>query len=679
MSTPLFILLFLAFLSLPPAFAQEEPPPPAQEQEQKQEQEETEWDEAPAFTDQEGITVTGTRETSQQMAVVEKDEIQRRAAPDLATLLQEALNLGVTRYGGYGNQTDINLRGFDSERVAFLIDGVPANSAQDGSFDINQLGLEEIERIEVIYGGSDTKYNVSGALGGVINLITVKKREKGLRAGIVMSNTASLPGEHTGRGGEREDPRFEDLLDTQHYGFSVSYGGPRFSAAGSAFANHAKNHFLFKDYLGITRRKDHNEVWDTGASVSGVWDFLDTGRLISSSAFYCADKNIPASGFSSAFGIQKDASFRQNIMLDMPRAFRDDLAAEGSLTWHLAGRGYEPPSGAASQHTQHSLSLINRWAWFPVDRLTLRAGWDYRYINLDSTDMGGRDRHDGGLYATVEYCAADTLRIIPSLKAVFSSGKEAPVVPVPKLGIIWNITEEAALKNNYFRSFKLPDFEDLYWSGGGGAGNPDLKPEDGWGGDIGGVWHHRAFRLEAAFFAQYTSDSIHWASASGVWRPENVGAAVFFGFDGSLRAALPLPNGKLGPFVKITPSLSAQYLRSYLLSYGYGFGSDKRIPYMPELAITGALDIAWASGSAVISVRYESLRYADTANYAKLDACTLVSASVNQNIGRYAAAFAALRNILNQSYQSFADYPMPGLTVTLGMRLRFDIPRQETP
>ena len=134
------------------------------------------WDDELCFFEDEGITVVGSPQTSQQMETIDRQDIQRHNASDLAGLLQETLNLGITRYGSYGNMSNINLRGFDSKRVAFLIDGVPLNSAQNGEFDINQVGLDSIERIEVIYGGSDTKYNVSGALGGVINIITIKKQ-----------------------------------------------------------------------------------------------------------------------------------------------------------------------------------------------------------------------------------------------------------------------------------------------------------------------------------------------------------------------------------------------------------------------------------------------------------------------------------------------------------------------
>ena len=624
------------------------------------------------FEEKEGITVTGTQQTSQQIAVIDKDEIGRRNAPDLAQLLQETLNIGFTRYGGYGNMAHINLRGFDTKRIAFLIDGVPLNSAQNGEFDINQIGLDSIERIEVIYGGSDTKYNVSGALGGVINIVTVKKQRQGLRLGASVTNISTLPGGYRDRDGEKQGPHWEDLVDTQHYGLSAAYGGDALSMTANVFFNRAENHFTFTDYNDKTRRKDNNEVWDTGAAASLIWELSDFSKLIFSPNFYYSDKNIPASGFSGRAGKQNDVTTRQNVMLDMPRAFHDDLAAEASLTYYQTGRTYVSPSDTESRHDQHSVTAINRWRWEAGRQLTLHSGFDYRFIYLNSTEMGIRDRHDGGLYVTAEYKPHDSFLVIPSIKAVITSGGQGGITPVPKLGFLWNVTDSFAIKNNYFRSFKFPDFEDLYWTGGGAFGNPDLKPEDGWGGDIGVSWHFRKlFGLDSTFFTQWTRDSIHWYSGGGgVWRPENVGEALFFGLGSKLSFVIPVSKGRI---TKIVPGISWQYMTSYLLGYGYTFASDKRIPYMPEHTIGGSLDISWNTGSFLISVHYESLRYTNVENNRILEPHFLFNAALNQKTGKNLSVFAVLRNILNESYESFYDYPMPGLTLTLGMKVHVDV------
>jgi len=245
------------------------------------------------------------------------------------------------------------------------------------------------------------------------------------------------------------------------------------------------------------------------------------------------------------------------------------------------------------------------------------------------------------------------------------------IAVVPKLGLLWNVSDNFAIKNNYFRSFKFPDFEELYWNGSGGIGNPDLRPEDGWGADLGSSLRiTERFKIENIFFIQWIKDSIHWFSGnSGIWRPENVGEAVLFGLDNKISINFPV---SIGPIKKIEPSISYQYLLSYLLSYGYTFESNKRIPYNPEHTVTGSLELFWNKGSFSISGRFESIRYHDTANITKLKPVFLLNAGYNQKLGNNFTVFGSLRNILNTSYESFYDYPMPGITLTLGMRAAFE-------
>jgi vitamin B12 transporter len=88
--------------------------------------------------------------------------------------------------------------------------------------------------------------------------------------------------------------------------------------------------------------------------------------------------------------------------------------------------------------------------------------------------------------------------------------------------------------------------------------------------------------------------------------------------------------------------------------------------------IGASLDIPWKTGSLLISGHYETLRYADTANITELNPYFRVNVNVNQKRGKNLTAFGVIRNILNQSYESFDDYPMPGLTVTLGIRMHFE-------
>ena len=618
------------------------------------------------------LTILGSPNTTQQMETVERETIEKTHAADLPSLLQEALGLGVTRYGPYGNQASVNLRGFDIKRVAILIDGIPVNSTSSGGFDFYSIDPLSIERIEVIHGGSDTKYNVSGALGGVINIITIKKPVPGWSFGGSFSNTSYLPGQYNMQSGGIGDPQWQDLADSQSISLSGEYGTDRSSFGLSVFGNRAGNHFLHQDYFDYTRRKTGNEVLDSGASVSYLRSFGDFSKLMASGSFYYGDKNIPTSGYSTNYAKQTDVAIRENLMLDMPRAFHDDFSMELILGHNWKRLTYEP-GGISSRHDEHNLSLINRWGWYPRTEFTLRFGGDYRFINIDSTNTGLHYANRGGLYITPEYSPTKDLLLIASIK-VMTDGQN--IVPVPKIGAAWTVNNSLLLKNNYFRSFKFPDFDDLYWVQEGFMGNPDLANEDGWGADLSAEFSvNDLLYLDSTIYGQWTENSIHWSNASGTWRPENYGTGAFAGWDNRLKWTLPFSPGILE---KPVLSLSWLFQLSWLLSGDLIFADNIRIPYMPMHTLGASLELPWISvneklpGSLVLSCHFKSSRYTNTGNTVKLDPCFLLNITYNQRLNEKLGLFGKINNALNTQYVSYADYPMPGISVTLGVNMNYE-------
>jgi vitamin B12 transporter len=657
----LLLYPLLAALSLFPLYA-EEPLPDAEAESSDDEFSEV-WDDEEGITKLGTVTVEGGADTTQQMEVITQEDIQRRNAPDLATLLAEALDMGITRYGAYGNQTEINMRGFDTERIAILIDGIPANSSRSGEFDVSQIDLANVERIEVIYGGSDTTYNVSGALGGVINIITVKRQKEGISFGGSLSNTGYLPGKYN-KQGEVAPPQYQDLVDTQMLSAFVKWGSEKLSWKLNTFANRAANHYLYKDYAGFARRKASNEVLDTGLGASFVWDLPSFVMLSSDTSLYFADRQYPVTGTAEGFAKGRDFSVKENLAVIIPRVFRDDLWTEGSFTVQHNMMRY----GKISSGNDQNITAINRWVWEADEKLTMRFGLDWRYIHVDATEDGAQSGNNGGLYLTAEFKPVKSVILIGSVKGVTDT-KQGEVVP--KIGFAWKASDRFTVKNNYFRSFKFPDFDDLYYRSPDELyiGNPDLKPEDGWGTDLMAeltVTEH--FGATSAVYYQWTKDSIHWVKRGGRWSPENIGVATFIGADIRPFLSVPLETGRL---TTITLGASYQYQISWLLNDGLGYADGYRIPYMPAHIIGGSLGLDWRGGSFLVSAHYESLRYADTLNRMELSPYCLLNLTLNQDIGDHVTAFVLLRNALNELYTSFAEYPMPGMTLTVGARLMF--------
>jgi vitamin B12 transporter len=356
----------------------------------------------------------------------------------------------------------------------------------------------------------------------------------------------------------------------------------------------------------------------------------------------------------------------------MPRFFHDDFSNDLSLSWTFSGNRY----GAVSSSSDHYLTAIDRLSWYPHEKITLRAGMDWRFIHVDSTDDGIRDGNQGGGYLAAEYTPRKSFMLIASLKGVTDTKEHALI---PKAGFVWQLagTERVGitLKNNYFRSFKFPDFDDLYYRSFDGLyiGNPVLKPEDGLGGDIAGEFRFgENFTASLSVYAQWTQEAIHWVKHGSRWAPENVGTGCLIG--GDLRPGYAIPFSR-GPFTKLTLGLTYQVQLNWLLNDDLDFSNALRIPYIPTHIAGGSVDLQWKSGSFLVSAHWESLRYADTLNRMPLEPYCLLNLTLNQEIGKNVTVFAIARNALNWLYTSFAEYPMPGFTVSCGVRVKFAPPK----
>ncbi|MCL1095403.1 TonB-dependent receptor plug domain-containing protein [Shewanella kaireitica] len=98
-----------------------------------------------------------------------EEEIKATGAQSLDQLLKNVPGLYV-RVGGQGTPR-VDVRGFKARHVIYLINGVPANGAEDGQFDPSLIPASQVGSVEVSVGPTSVLYGPGGA-GGVINIIT---------------------------------------------------------------------------------------------------------------------------------------------------------------------------------------------------------------------------------------------------------------------------------------------------------------------------------------------------------------------------------------------------------------------------------------------------------------------------------------------------------------------------
>ena len=136
----------------------------------------------------ETIIVTGTslddtvESTGSSVSILSEDDLEEGQYRNALTALKQVPGLDVAQSGPNGGNTSIFLRGGNSEHTLILLDGIELNNpaSVNRSYNLANLTLENIERIEVIRGPQSTVYG-SDAMGGVINLIS-KKAKSGVHA-----------------------------------------------------------------------------------------------------------------------------------------------------------------------------------------------------------------------------------------------------------------------------------------------------------------------------------------------------------------------------------------------------------------------------------------------------------------------------------------------------------------
>ena len=137
---------------------------------------------AEEVADDQSIIVTGTLVRNPNLVasapvnVVSEEEIELQQANVAEELLRELPGavpaIGSAVNNGNGGASFVDLRGLGSNRNIVLLDGVRLTPGDlIGRFDLNNIPLALIQRVDVLTGGASTTYGAD-AVAGVVNFIT---------------------------------------------------------------------------------------------------------------------------------------------------------------------------------------------------------------------------------------------------------------------------------------------------------------------------------------------------------------------------------------------------------------------------------------------------------------------------------------------------------------------------
>ena len=466
-------------------------------------------DEDPSETE---VVVTATRRrqakqtASAAVTVITRAEIAASGAPTVAEVLRGAAGIDIPRQGPLGAAALPSLRGSSAGQVLVLVDGRRLNSPQHGDVDLSDIAIENVERIEVVRGGASALYG-SDAVGGVINIIT--------RA----------------PSGEPEESGFRrDMAPSTR---SCSRGSPGAPAACATPSQHSApprpttlSSFDAQAGREQTRNNAGYHSWD--ASVKLVADLGASRQLTFSAERSDAEKDLPgATSYPTPAAEQRD----QRTLLDLH--YLTPLGEGGDITGRLyrveqENRYLDPDSFPAPTDATHR-TVMDVGEVLGHSRLSgsqvLTYGIEARNQRLKSSMLGQHSRTTAAVYVQ-DQVELGRFQAIPGIRADFAKGFEGEISP--KLGLVYQASEQMTLRANVGRSFRAPTLNDLYWpSDSFSTGNPNLRSEHAVTADIGAMWRPApSLELDATAFTHRVSDLISWQAgvvAPDKWSPVNVG------------------------------------------------------------------------------------------------------------------------------------------------------------
>lgn len=470
-------------------------------------------------------------------------------------------------------------------RVLMLLDGHPVLTGDGGEIDFEVLPMMDLERAEVVKGSQSALYG-SGAMGGVVNLITSSIDERPRTDVRVHYGAYDLPKAF------RFDSRRLDYggIDLQH-SRELGSVGVRLALGRETSDGYQQNgnfsRWLFRGKLSSMPGSAH--PWDAYA----VWSSITSGQFsswLSPTQPYLVDTVNSAPGdWNRVNNLLVGGSF---VALAGSRAL---LKIEPSVT-HTEVRDHMKQSRNWHRATRAGTNV--QLAFNPGTAHAVTAGVDVAGTAVNSSYYGAKVIADAAPYAQEELALTPSLSLTGGVRLDYhhADGGRAETALNPKLAGAYAPAGPLAVRASVGRGYRAPSAIEQFLSttqqGVRVIPNPSLHGETAWSGELGATASLGRLWLDATVFNSWYRGLIGPAFAPGPGLAvsfQNVDRAWVRGVDATT---------KLG--VTRGLDLNVNYLWLDTRNSTTGFP----LPYRSRHNVTGSVDLL--GGAAGVDVRYRS-------------------------------------------------------------------------
>lgn len=424
------------------------------------------------------VTATKTeltqKENPRSVEVITKEDIQNTGAISVRDALRTATNIDIVSVN-HGGGENISIRGGDTDGVLILVNGRRVAgenyfmSQGSNAYALDRLNLSNVDHIEILRGPASAIYG-SGAMSGVINIITKKSEKPEFSVGVAtgtneMSNYYHYDTGKNGKVSVNFDVNFSKLRNID-------------SKAGKNLLHGPKQAYN----LNLDYEMDENN--NLNLMLDYAKDNLETRmRDFSVSSSAPDDLKYPITSFTSE---------RKTIALTYDgKNSNSDYSLSASYS-QLNRDPYAADTPGTNEKKYKSWNIEARDTIRTSDNNKLIFGGEYRgdKASIYSGDNTVKNTDQYSLCLYDEYRVDNKLLLTPAIR--YDYHKSFGSHTSPNLGATYFISDKSRFKANYGTSYRAPSVDELYgafthggiWGGMAIVGNPDLKPEKSKGWEI---------------------------------------------------------------------------------------------------------------------------------------------------------------------------------------------------
>lgn len=590
-----------------------------------------------------------------------------QSAGKLGELLARETGIQLRQSGGFGSFASITIRGASSAQTAVYLDGILLNSGGQPVIDLSTLELLNLDSVD-IYRGTSPMQLASGAIGGAVNLNSLKAADQSttrIRLGTGSLNRQSFQLNHQGHHSNWD------------WVASTSY-------------QQSDNDFVFLNN-NTTPLNPGDDRWQRRNN-----------------------SQVERSAWLLKAGFQPSPNYQTNVMiqaanrtLGVPewRNNADNQAAYGTDKMQLqVSQTIDNLSNWNSQHTlyrhiddAHYTDLLNQvglavqdlefnnqttgarsyWETF-TSMGTLGFSMDFRRESLSTKELISADDNyevdRDSLLASAHVAWSDSSEQWTLTPAVRWQRLHSELLDNPpsstagsaqsdrtntslQLGLAWKPKagyEFTANAGNYFRE---PSFGELYGSIGLINGNPNLLPEEGANVDLGIRYTGDSVALSVTAFLSARDELIvNTFDARGIGRPVNTGKSQVTGIEIS-------GDVDIGSQIKLTSNLTVQNPRNRNPFKGF---NNKLLPGEARRSLYAKFQYKPSLATYWYQWQITRDRFFDSANLLPAADSFVQSVGIDVQYRKWRLS-TQIHNIRNENFEDFNGYPKPGRTWSLAL------------